>query len=108
VGYTKGKGDRGQTFGALQIAEQTDQGLHYRGKVGTGFDDEKLKEILKEIERLKEVKKPLLIGGKIVDEKDTVWIEQKMVAEVSLSMITTDQMFREPVFVRLRPDLAKG
>ncbi|MBK7652334.1 MAG: hypothetical protein IPJ20_18725 [Flammeovirgaceae bacterium] len=28
-----------------------------------------------------------------------------MIAEISFSMITKDNQFREPVFVRLRPDL---
>jgi ATP-dependent DNA ligase len=33
VGYTTGKGNRGQTFGALQVAEDMDGTLVYRGKV---------------------------------------------------------------------------
>jgi bifunctional non-homologous end joining protein LigD len=108
VGFVEGKGERNKTFGALQIAEMTEEGLHYRGKVGTGFDDNMLREILSEIKKVKETKKPALKGGKVVDEKITTWIEPKVIAEISLSMITTDQMFREPVFVRLRPDLVKA
>jgi bifunctional non-homologous end joining protein LigD len=104
VGYTTGKGNRGQTFGALQVAEDVDGTLVYRGKVGTGFDDNTMKEILTELKKVKTVKKPAVVG-KLVDEKISVWLEAKVRAEVSYSKITLDKMFREPVFVRLRPDL---
>jgi bifunctional non-homologous end joining protein LigD len=104
VGYTTGKGNRGQTFGALQVAEDVDGTLVYRGKVGTGFDDNTMKEILTELKKVKTVKKPAIVG-KLVDEKISVWLEAKVRAEVSYSKITPDKMFREPVFVRLRPDL---
>jgi len=104
VGYTTGKGNRGQTFGALQIAEDMDGTLLYRGKVGTGFDDSTMKEIFNELKKVKTVKKPAAVG-KLVDEKISVWLEPRVKAEVSYSKITPDKMFREPVFIRLRPDL---
>jgi bifunctional non-homologous end joining protein LigD len=104
IGYTKGKGDRGQTFGALQIAEREGDELHYRGKAGTGFDDATIKEILKAMKEVKETKKPVVVG-KLFDEKVSVWLEPKLIAEISYSKITTDKMFREPVFIRLRLDL---
>ena len=105
VGYTPGKGNRSQSFGALQIAEKTEAGLHYRGKTGTGFNDELMKEIFREIKKQKSSKKPALKGGKIVDEKITEWIEPSLIAEIGYSQLTADKMFREPVFIRLRPDL---
>jgi len=105
VGYTPGKGNRSQTFGALQIAEKVSDELLYRGKVGTGFDDEKIREILKYMKELQQVKKVSMTGGVIVDEKITTWIEPKLVAEISYSQITKDKMYREPVFLRLRLDL---
>ncbi len=103
IGYTRGKGDRQQTFGALHIAEKNNGDLLYRGKVGTGFDDETIRVIAREIAKLKEVRKP--IKAKLLDDRVTTWIEPSLFSEVSYSSITTDQIFREPVFVRLRPDL---
>ncbi|HRI80287.1 MAG TPA: hypothetical protein PLR06_12205, partial [Cyclobacteriaceae bacterium] len=103
-----GKGNRNATFGALQIAEEVNGVLHYRGKVGTGFDDALMKEIAGQLKGLKKTKKPALKGGKIVDEKVTEWIEPTLLAEISYSQLTTDQMYREPVFVRMRPDLGKS
>ena len=105
IGYTPGKGNRSLTFGSLQIAEKVNGELHYRGKVGTGFDDSMMKEVLAELKKQKPTKKPSLKGGKIVDEKVTEWLNPKLVAEVSYSMLTSEKMFREPVFLRLRPDL---
>ena len=72
--------------------------------MGTGFDDATLKEIFKQLKALKVVSKP--IPDKVMDEKISIWVEPQLVAEVSFSMITKDQQFREPVFVRLRPDLS--
>jgi len=104
IGYTQGKGDRAQTFGALHIAELIDDELHSRGKVGTGFDDATMKEILKELKKNKEIKKPKVVG-KLLDEKISTWLEPATIVEVNYSKLTPDKMFREPVFVRLRPDL---
>jgi bifunctional non-homologous end joining protein LigD len=77
--------------------------LVYRGKVGSGFDDATLKEIFADIKKLKEIKKP--IPQKIVDDKTSTWVEPKLMAEVSFASFTPDKIFREPVFVRMRPDL---
>ncbi|HET7178071.1 MAG TPA: non-homologous end-joining DNA ligase, partial [Chryseosolibacter sp.] len=106
VGYTKGKGDRGVTFGALHIAEKQGDDFHYRGKVGTGFDDSTIRDIVKVMKGVKEVKKPDVIGT-VFDPKISVWLEPKIVAEVSYSKLTPDKMFREPVFVNLRVDLSE-
>jgi bifunctional non-homologous end joining protein LigD len=103
LGYNPGKGNRSQVFGGLHIAEKEGAEFIYRGKVGTGFDDNLIKEIYKQLKSLKEIKKP--IPDKVMDEKISIWVEPVLIAEISFSMITKDKQFREPVFVRLRPDL---
>lgn len=104
IGYNEGKGNRGLTFGGLHIAERDGGKLIYRGKVGTGFDDATIQEISKQIKSLTETKKP--ISEKVLDEKTSKWIKPQLIVEISYSMLTTDKMFREPVFVRMRPDLS--
>jgi bifunctional non-homologous end joining protein LigD len=104
IGYTPGKGNRGQTFGALHIAERLGNALHYRGKVGTGFDDATMKEISDALKKVQTTPKPN-VTGKLLDEKISTWLDPVTVAEVSYSKLTPDNMFREPVFIRLRPDL---
>jgi ATP-dependent DNA ligase len=106
IGYTKGKGERGITFGALHIAEKIDDKLHYRGKVGTGFDDATIKDILNLLKKVATIKKTNVVG-KVLDEKISVWLEPKVIAEVSYSKLTPDKMFREPVFIKLRPDISE-
>lgn len=104
IGYTKGKGNREAVFGALHLGDIDGKGkITYRGKVGTGFNDKLMKEINKDIKKLKEVKKP--IKEKVLDEKNTTWIEPKLVCEIEYASMTKDGAYREPVFVRMRPDL---
>jgi bifunctional non-homologous end joining protein LigD len=106
IGYTKGKGDRGITFGALHIAEMVDEDLHYRGKVGTGFDDATIKDIVTAIKKVETIKKPVVTGN-VFDPKISVWLAPKLVAEVAYSKLTPDKMFREPVFTKLRLDMSE-
>ncbi|MCI0715495.1 MAG: non-homologous end-joining DNA ligase [Chlorobi bacterium] len=103
IGYTKGKGARGEHFGALHLADYIDGELEYRGKVGSGFDTNIIKEVYAELKKLKEIKKP--ISEKVLDESQTIWVEPKLVCEIEYSSMTKDGAFRESVFVRLRPDL---
>jgi DNA ligase D-like protein (predicted ligase) len=103
IGYTKGKGGRVAEFGALQLAVQSNKGLQYVGKVGTGFDTRLMKEIFEQLRNIKRVKRP--INEKPPDDAQTVWIETKVICEVQYASITKDGMLREPVFLRLRPDL---
>jgi DNA ligase D-like protein (predicted ligase) len=103
IGYTAGKGDRESTFGALQIAEQKEGELRYLGKVGTGFDSRLLKEVLAELKKLKKIRRP--IKEKPLDDANTTWIEPKLFCEVQYASFTKDNLLREPVFVRMRPDM---
>jgi len=103
IGYNEGKGNRSEAFGGLHIAEMVDGKLVYRGKVGTGFDDATIKSIFKQVKELEETEKP--IPQKVLDEKVSKWVEPKLVAEISYASLTPDKIFREPVFVRMRPDI---
>jgi ATP-dependent DNA ligase len=103
--YTPGNGDRSKTFGALHLAERVGEEFYYRGKVGTGFDDNTMKEIFQVVGGVPKLKRAPQVIGKLLDEKISTWIEPVVMAEVSYSRITPDKMFREPVFLRMRPDL---
>lgn len=103
IGYTEGKGNRGDLFGALHLADMINGKLAYRGKVGTGFNAKNMKEVFSEIKKLKEIKKP--VKEKVLDEKQTTWVEPKLICEVEFASMTKDGAYREPVFVRLRKDL---
>ena len=103
VGYAPGKGDRGTSFGALHLARVNGDQLEYLGKVGAGFDDHSLRAISAELRKSKVIKRP--VKEKPVDDARSVWVEPKLMCEVQFASLTQDGMLREPVFVKLRPDL---
>ena len=103
LGYTEGKGDRKPYFGALHIGEQTEEGLIYRGKVGSGFTEKSMKEIFHVVDQVKKVKR--MIDEVPPDEKVTTWIDPVLTCELEYASLTPNDTYREPVFVRLRPDL---
>jgi bifunctional non-homologous end joining protein LigD len=103
IGFTEGKGDRESTFGALHLAQEREGELKYVGKVGSGFDESQLKSVSKELIELTRVKRAVKVSP--VDNARSVWIEPRFVCEVQYASLTADGMLREPVFVRLRPDL---
>ncbi len=104
IGYTTGKGGREALFGALHLAQRRGGVLRYMGKVGTGFDEKSMKEIFASLKRIRPVKRP--VSEKPADDAQTVWIEPRLICEVQYSSLTKDGRLREPVFLRLRPDLA--
>jgi DNA ligase D-like protein (predicted ligase) len=103
IGYTKGKGDPETMFGALQLALREGNALRYVGKVGTGFDVKSMKETFAYLKNIRHVKRP--IKERPPDDAQTVWLEPSAVCEVQFASLTNKGMLREPVFLRLRPDL---
>jgi len=103
IGYTKGKGDRDASFGALHLAQATGDELKYVGKVGSGFNDDSIKTVAAEVQELPVIKRP--VKEKPLDDARSVWVEPKLMCEVEFASLTKDGMLREPVFLRLRPDL---
>jgi DNA ligase D-like protein (predicted ligase)/DNA ligase D-like protein (predicted polymerase)/DNA ligase D-like protein (predicted 3'-phosphoesterase) len=103
IGYTRGKGDREASFGALHLAQAEGDQWRYLGKAGGGFDDASLKVVSEELKKLTIIRRP--IKEKPLDDARSVWVEPKLMCEVQYASLTNDGMLREPVFVRLRPDL---
>lgn len=104
IGYTGGKGGRSNYFGALHLAEEKGGKLQYRGKVGTGFNETMIKEVSEQLKSIDQIKKP--VENEVLDEKETTWIAPELVVEVTYASLTQDDIFREAVFVRMRPDLS--
>ncbi len=114
VGYTKPKGSRSH-LGALQLADLVDGTLVYAGRVGTGFNDELLKELrslLDPIERNDpSCAGPIVTRGdeplrsdQIPDTKTTTWVDAVHVCEVRYREWTPDGVLRHAAFLRLRHD----
>ena len=103
LGYTEGKGNREMHFGALHLGEWVNGTLAYRGKVGTGFTGTNMQEVVLELDTLKRVDR--MVEEKPLDNHKTTWVEPVTYCEIQYASITKNSTFREPVFVRLRPDL---
>jgi len=103
IGYTKGEGDREKYFRAMHLAQANDGALKYVGRVGSGFNDDSLKAVSAELKELPTIKKP--VKEKTTDDSRSVWVEPRLMCEVEFATVTKDGILREPVFLRLRPDL---
>lgn len=102
LGYTFGKGDREDYFGALHIAEEVSGNLIYRGRVGSGFSDGDLKEYRALLDELATDEKP--IEENVEEEKRTQWIKPEIRCEIQYASITANSTFREPVFLKMKGD----
>lgn len=100
-GYTKGKGARVASFGALILGLYDEENAVYVGKVGTGFSEDNIKSLLQIFEGL-ETKIETLKGVEIAEEIN--WLEPKVVCEVEYQTITKDGKLRLARFRRLRSD----
>jgi bifunctional non-homologous end joining protein LigD len=106
AGYTRGKGRREWSFGSLILATNGSEGLDYAGNVGTGFDDAEIDRILKKLRPLEREASPFPKAPKMprVRKDDVVWVEPKLVAQISFAEWTHDGRLRAPVYQGLRED----
>lgn len=108
IGYTKGKGNRKGSFGSLHLAKRENGNYIYKGKVGTGYDQNKMHEIFARLIELKEIEKPIDDG--VEEEKETVWLETAYIIKIQYASMTRNGTYREPVFKAMIPlvDLTLG
>jgi bifunctional non-homologous end joining protein LigD len=99
-GFTEPRGTR-DAFGALLLGYWQQDELVYAGKVGTGFTDATLRELLRALLELERSSSPF--AGP-VKERSARWVEPELVAEVSFSNWTRDGRLRHPSFLGLRRD----
>ena len=103
IGYTEGRSDRAPYFGALHLGTFDQGKWTYRGKVGTGFDEEMMKEISEEIKVLAAIERP--VEERPIDEAKSTWVNPEIICEIEYASLTDKDAYREPIFIRLRPDL---
>jgi len=99
LGYTTGSGDREPYFGSLQLAEFVEDELVFRGRVGSGFDTNKLIKITELFRAIEADSKP--INASVEEEKHTTWIQLKYYVEIEYASMTDNGTLREPVFKRM-------
>ncbi|HYN91480.1 MAG TPA: non-homologous end-joining DNA ligase [Thermoleophilaceae bacterium] len=102
-GWTPGAGGRGGSIGALAVGVMEDEKLGYAGKVGTGFTEQTLAMLRRELEPLRRDTSPF--SGR-QPPKGTVFVEPRLVAAVEFREWTKSGTLRAPSFKGLRPDVS--
>ncbi|WP_433503459.1 non-homologous end-joining DNA ligase [Pseudonocardia halophobica] len=99
-GWTDPTGSR-QGFGALLVGVYDGDGLHYAGKVGTGFDGRVLHRLRELFDGLAADRAPF---AGTVREKGTHWLRPELVAQIGFTEWTRDGRLRHPRYLGLRDD----
>jgi bifunctional non-homologous end joining protein LigD len=99
-GFTQPTGSR-KYIGALLLGVYSGDKLRYVGKVGTGFDENTLRELHDKFQGLITKENPFPAP---IKEKDVTFLRPELVAQISFSEWTRDGRLRQPVFLGLRED----
>ena len=100
-GHTEGRGSRAETFGALVLGLYEEGNPIYIGKVGTGFSQSDLEELMglfKELEMDNETLPGVDAPGMVT------WLRPKLVCEVGYHSVTREVRLRMPRFLGMRTD----
>lgn len=100
-GYTKGEGNRENTFGSLILGLYDAAVPVFIGKVGTGFSQEDMENMKLSLDKYK-VEEETLHGVDM--DREITRLMPELVCEVGYQSITDDGKLRIPVFLSLRED----
>jgi ATP-dependent DNA ligase len=89
-------------LGALLLGYHRDGELVYAGKVGTGFSQPVLRDLLDRLTRMERAASPCTVGK--LPTKGVHWAEPELVAEVAFTEWTTAGQPRHPRYLGLRVD----
>ena len=101
-GFTLPK-NHARGIGSLLLGYYRDGELIHAGRTGTGFTDRSGQDLRKRLEKLKTEKMPFVAVERTA-RKDAIWVEPKLVCEVSFANWTTDGMVRQASFQGIRED----
>jgi bifunctional non-homologous end joining protein LigD len=104
-GWQAGEGRRRNRLGSILLGyfDQTEDGprFRYAGKVGTGFSDRDLDDLIERLRPLQQKKNPFA-GGK--GPRQARYVEPQLVAEIEFRELTAEGMVRHGSFKGLRED----
>ncbi|HKL26923.1 MAG TPA: non-homologous end-joining DNA ligase [Desulfuromonadales bacterium] len=100
-GFTEPEGER-IGFGALLLGFYRNDSLVYAGRVGTGFDDQTLKDLHGRLSRIERKTSPYGQGNP--EGQDVHFVTPRLVCEVEFTEWTADDKLRHPRFKGLRRD----
>ncbi|MGY4532016.1 bifunctional non-homologous end joining protein LigD [Pseudomonas sp. TE3786] len=103
IGYTAPNGSR-SAFGALLLGVYEDSKLRYAGRVGTGFDEQRLEHLHKQMNALKRQQTPLAKPLSAALARGVQWLKPSLVAEVEFAEWTREGLVRQASFIAERTD----
>jgi bifunctional non-homologous end joining protein LigD len=104
AGWKPGKGNRAGLVGSLLVGVHSAASLVYAGHVGTGFSDPVLRMLTRRLEALRRPDSPF--DGPVPAEyaRPAVWVEPRLVIEVTFDRWTRAGRMRAPAYRGLRDD----
>ncbi len=102
IGYTLSK-NNDRDIGALLLALYDKEKLFYIGKVGTGFSDIEINDLINRLSKIR-------VNDLDIENKDDIedehyfLVKPEIVCEVKFFEVTKDKKLRGPSFIRLRSD----
>jgi bifunctional non-homologous end joining protein LigD len=101
-GWLPGEGRRARRIGALLMGYHRDGAFVYAGRVGTGFTEKTLNDLLGKLEPLRRDTSPYGSAPKL--PREAVFVEPSLVAEIEFREWTNEGVLRAPSFKGLRED----
>ncbi|MDZ4857809.1 MAG: DNA ligase D, partial [Candidatus Hydrogenedentes bacterium] len=103
-GYTEPAGSRSE-FGALLLGYYDKVGeLTFAGRVGTGFTEQSLRTVSKELRRREREKTAFSNPPVGANARGVHWLKPELICEVEFTEWTSDGQLRHPSFKGLRED----
>jgi bifunctional non-homologous end joining protein LigD len=103
-GWREGDGGRSGQLGSLLLGVQSDDGLVYVGRVGTGFTAATLRQWKERLTGIGRDDAPL-VAVPAEDARTAHWVDPIHVVEVEYTSWTSDSRLRHPSYKGLRDDL---
>ncbi len=107
VGYTEPRRSR-TAFGALLLSTPDNGGLRYVGRVGTGYNNETLRTLHRQLKKLEHkgptLELPAHLPADKRDRGNIHWVKPQMVVEVAYRGWGKDGLLRQGSFQRVRVD----
>ena len=100
-GWLPGEGRRANRIGALLMGHHdADGGLRFAGRVGTGFTEDALESLLKQLKPLAADRSPFTGAPK--PPRGSMWVKPQLVAAVEFGEWTNEGLLRHPAYKGLR------
>jgi bifunctional non-homologous end joining protein LigD len=101
IGWKKSSA-RGRPFSSLLLAQNEGGELVYKGNVGTGFNQDSLRELAAKFAKIERKTAPAEVGRP--ESRGVTWLQPKLVAEIAFSEFTHDGSVRHASYLGLRDD----